>query len=66
MIYFVLRHNTCDSQYAYNICYKTLSYKAMMHVYISFIQSTIDVIADTVENEHLLREEECDDEKGKI
>jgi len=38
----------------------------MMHVYISFIQSAIDVLANTVENEHPLSEEECDDEKGKI
>jgi hypothetical protein len=36
-----------------------------MHVYISFIQSAIDVLANTVENEHILCEEECDDEKGK-
>jgi len=37
-----------------------------MHVYISFIQHAIDVLANTVENEHLLSEEECGDEKGKI
>ena len=36
-----------------------------MHAYISFIQSAIDVLANTVENEHILSEEECDDEKGK-
>jgi hypothetical protein len=36
-----------------------------MHVYISFIQIAIDVLANTVENEHIPCEEECDDEKGK-
>jgi len=62
MIYFVML-NTCDLQYEYML--QSLKYKVVMHAYISFIQSAIDVLANTVENEDILNEEECNDEKGK-